>query len=65
MINDGSTDNEEEILRANNINHVELIQNLGIGGAVQTGYLYALQNAYDIAVQFDGMVNKICIPYQT
>lgn len=54
VINDGSTDNEEEILRANNIPHVELIQNLGIGGAVQTGYMYALENQYDIAVQFDG-----------
>ena len=41
VINDGSTDNEEEVLRENNINHVELIQNLGIGGAVQTGYMYA------------------------
>ena len=27
---------------------------MGIGGAVQTGYLYAFQNGYDIAVQFDG-----------
>ena len=54
VINDGSTDNEEEILREHNINHVELIQNLGIGGAVQTGYMYAFQNDYDIAVQFDG-----------
>ncbi|WP_374285547.1 glycosyltransferase family 2 protein [Lactococcus sp.] len=54
VINDGSTDNEEEVLRAHQINHVELIQNLGIGGAVQTGYKYAKQNNYDIAVQFDG-----------
>lgn len=54
VINDGSTDNEEEVLRAHNINHVELIQNLGIGGAVQTGYMYAFENNYDIAVQFDG-----------
>lgn len=54
VINDGSTDNEEEVLREHNINHVELIQNLGIGGAVQTGYIYAFQNNYDIAVQFDG-----------
>lgn len=54
VINDGSTDNEEEILVENKINHVELIQNLGIGGAVQTGYIYALENYYDIAVQFDG-----------
>ena len=28
--------------------------NLGIGGAVQTGYRYALENGYDIAVQMDG-----------
>lgn len=54
VINDGSTDEEEEILRKHNINHIELIQNLGIGGAVQTGYMYALENSYDIAVQFDG-----------
>lgn len=54
VINDGSTDNEEEVLRANHINHIELIQNLGIGGAVQTGYLYAMEKNYDIAVQFDG-----------
>lgn len=54
VINDGSTDNEEEILQKNKINHVELVQNLGIGGAVQTGYMYAMQNGYDIAVQFDG-----------
>ncbi len=31
-----------------------MINNLGIGGAVQTGYKYALENDYDIAVQFDG-----------
>ncbi len=28
--------------------------NLGIGGAVQTGFIYASRNNYDIAVQFDG-----------
>ena len=54
VINDGSTDNTEEILRENNINHVKLINNLGIGGAVQTGYKYALDNNYDYAIQYDG-----------
>lgn len=54
VINDGSTDNEEEILEENNIPHIKLIQNLGIGGAVQTGYKYALMNNYDIAIQLDG-----------
>ncbi len=54
VINDGSTDNTLKILQENNINHVNLIHNLGIGGAVQTGYKYAYQNNYDIAIQFDG-----------
>lgn len=54
VINDGSTDNTEKILLKNKINHIKLIQNLGIGGAVQTGYKYALENDYDIAIQYDG-----------
>lgn len=54
VINDGSKDNTENILVDNKINHIRLIHNLGIGGAVQTGYKYAYENNYDIAVQFDG-----------
>ena len=54
VINDGSTDNTEIILKDHNIPHITLIHNLGIGGAVQTGYKYALENDYDIAAQFDG-----------
>ena len=54
VINDGSTDNTERILDENHIPHIELVENLGIGGAVQTGYRYALENGYDVAVQFDG-----------
>lgn len=54
VINDGSTDNTQEILEKNNIEHITLINNLGIGGAVQTGYKYAYNNNYDIAIQFDG-----------
>lgn len=54
IINDGSTDNTLQICRKNNFNVVNLIQNLGIGGAVQTGYMYADRYGYDIAVQFDG-----------
>lgn len=69
IINDGSTDNTEKILEDNNIKHINLIHNLGIGGAVQTGYKYAHENDYDIAIQFDGdgqhdvnYVEKICKP---
>lgn len=54
VINDGSKDKTEEILVNNKINHIKLVQNLGIGGAVQTGYKYAFNHDYDIAIQFDG-----------
>ena len=54
VINDGSTDNTKNILIQNKLNAIHLVQNLGIGGAVQTGYKYALDNNYDVAVQFDG-----------
>ena len=53
VINDGSRDNTENILIKNSIPYITLINNLGIGGAVQTGYKYASENNYDIAVQFD------------
>ena len=54
VINDGSKDKTKKILEDNNIKHINLIHNLGIGGAMQTGYKYAYYNNYDIAVQFDG-----------
>lgn len=54
IINDGSKDRTGEILDQNDLPHIDLIHNLGIGGAVQTGYKYAYENDYDIAVQFDG-----------
>ena len=53
VINDHSTDNTLEILRENNYNYINLPTNLGIGGAVQTGYRYAFENDYDTAVQVD------------
>ena len=54
VINDCSTDNTLEILKRNDYNFVSLPINLGIGGAVQTGYIYAKKYGYDIAVQVDG-----------
>lgn len=54
VINDCSTDNTEEICRKNKLPHINLVHNLGIGGAVQTGYKYAKEHEYDIAIQFDG-----------
>lgn len=53
VINDHSRDNTLQILEENHYNYVNLPVNLGIGGAVQTGYKYALENGYDAAVQVD------------
>lgn len=54
IINDGSKDRTKEVCEENNLNYIDLPINLGIGGAVQTGYKYAEINNYDIAIQFDG-----------
>jgi glycosyltransferase involved in cell wall biosynthesis len=54
IINDGSTDNTKELCEKKKYPVINLVHNLGIGGAVQTGYKYALKNNYDVAIQFDG-----------
>ena len=54
VINDCSTDHTREILNGNGYNYVDLPVNLGIGGGVQTGFLYAAEYDYDIAIQMDG-----------
>ena len=54
IVNDGSTDNTYDICKQRGYNVLDLSVNLGIGGAVQAGYLYAKRNHYDIAVQIDG-----------
>lgn len=54
IVNDCSTDNTEQILKENGFNYVNNPINLGIGGGVQVGYMYARDHGYDIAVQMDG-----------
>lgn len=54
VINDCSTDSTREICERNGFNIINLPINLGIGGAVQTGYMYAMEYGYDVAVQVDG-----------
>lgn len=54
VINDCSRDRTQEICQNNHFNHINLPVNLGIGGAVQTGYKYAVAHDYDFAVQVDG-----------
>ncbi len=55
LINDSSTDRTLEIVRGfKGVNIVDLPLNLGIGGAVQTGFIYCWEKGYDICVQVDG-----------
>ena len=54
IINDCSTDRTLELCRERGYSYLNLPVNLGIGGAVQTGYRYAYFHGYDVAVQFDG-----------
>lgn len=54
IINDCSTDNTREICERAGFNIINLPINLGIGGAVQTGYRYSYEEGYDLAVQVDG-----------
>ena len=54
VIDDCSRDRTAELLAAAGIRFLTLPVNLGIGGAVQTGFRYAWEQGYDIAVQVDG-----------
>ena len=54
VINDGSKDKTRDLCRKMGYQYINLSINLGIGGAVQTGYRYARDKEYDIAVQMDG-----------
>lgn len=54
VVDDGSCDNTSKIAEESGVKVLKLPYNLGIGGAVQTGYLYAKVNNYDIAIQLDG-----------
>lgn len=55
VVNDGSTDCTSALVReAANVLLIDLPCNLGIGGAVQTGFKYAARNDYAYAVKFDG-----------
>lgn len=53
VVNDGSRDNTLEEAKKTSAKVLDLPCNLGIGGAVQTGYLYAYKNNYDVAIQID------------
>ena len=54
VVNDCSTDETKNQLDILHASYISVPVNLGIGGAVQAGYRYALENDYDIAIQVDG-----------
>jgi glycosyltransferase involved in cell wall biosynthesis len=54
VVNDGSNDGTALVARKLGVPVLDLPFNLGIGGAMQAGYLFAERKNYDIAVQFDG-----------
>jgi glycosyltransferase involved in cell wall biosynthesis len=54
VVDDGSTDRTLDVVRNSGCKAVSLAFNLGIGGAVQTGFKYAVQYGYPYAVQVDG-----------
>ncbi len=53
VVDDGSTDGTAAVARAAGVRVAPLPFNLGIGGALQTGFLYAVRHGYDRALQFD------------
>jgi glycosyltransferase involved in cell wall biosynthesis len=54
VVDDGSIDDTAAIAVRAGAELIRLPHNLGIGGAVQTGYLYARERGFDLAVQIDG-----------
>lgn len=54
IVNDCSNDGTLSKCKDKRYNVLNLAVNLGIGGCMQTGYQYALEMGYDIAIQQDG-----------
>jgi len=54
VVDDASTDDTAGVARAHGAKVLALPFNIGIGGAVQTGFRYARDEGYDVAVRLDG-----------
>lgn len=60
IVNDGSIDRTAQIAaelaaaHKSRVQHISMSSNVGIGGAVQSGFIYASRHDYDVAVQYDG-----------
>jgi glycosyltransferase involved in cell wall biosynthesis len=71
VVNDGSEDDTARRALQSGATVVTLPVNLGIGGAVQAGYRYALRHGFDVAVQVDGddqhdpfEIERLLVPIQ-
>ena len=53
VVSDGSTDSTAQIARRAGVTVLDLPLNLGVGGAMRAGYLYAQRRGYDWVVQLD------------
>ncbi|GAA0178413.1 glycosyltransferase family 2 protein [Clostridium sediminicola] len=53
VINDGSKDNTEKVVRSFNVNIINQVCNLGYGSALQVGYKYADKEEYKYVIQLD------------
>lgn len=54
IINDSSKDKTLNVCKNNDFNYLSLPVNYGLSSGIQLGMKYALENNYDIAIQFDG-----------
>jgi len=54
IVDDGSTDGSQEVARSAGATVIELGRTLGVGAAIRTGYQYAIDNGYDVAVVMAG-----------
>lgn len=54
VVDDGSADGTARVAAANGAAVARLPFNLGVGGALRTGFRYAVDHGYDRALQFDG-----------
>jgi glycosyltransferase involved in cell wall biosynthesis len=53
VINDGSQDDTEKVVRQHNVTIINKVCNMGYGSALQVGYKYAKKNGYDYVIQID------------
>jgi hypothetical protein len=54
VVNDGSKDRTPDIARSMGVAVIDLPYNVGIGGAMQTGFMFGLAEGYETVIQFDG-----------